>query len=42
MMLLSWANIAYYQELMAGMRGAIEAGTFQEFKQQTISDWQKG
>ena len=42
MMLLSWANIAYYQELMAGMRSAIEAGNFQNFKQQTISDWQKG
>ena len=42
MMLLSWANIAYYQELMAGMRTAIEAGNFQNFKQQTISDWQKG
>jgi len=26
-------NLHYYQELMAGMRNAIEAGTFEEFKQ---------
>ena len=42
MMLLSWANIAYYQELMAGMRTAIEQGHFEEFKNQTIEDWEKG
>lgn len=27
-MLLTWHNLHYYQELMAGMRAAIEAGTF--------------
>lgn len=32
LMLLSWHNLHYYQELMAGMRAAIEAGTFQAFK----------
>ena len=32
LMLLSWHNIKYYQDLMAGMRAAIEAGTFAEFK----------
>ena len=32
LMLLSWHNIQYYQDLMAGMRGAIEAGTFAEFE----------
>lgn len=42
MMLLSWANIAYYQALMAGMRAAIEAGTFEAFKAKTIEDWEKG
>lgn len=42
MMLLSWANIAYYQELMAGMRNAIETSQFNEFKQQTLQDWEIG
>ena len=32
LMLLSWHNIQYYQDLMAGMRAAIEAGTFAEFE----------
>jgi len=32
LMLLSWHNIQYYQDLMAGMRSAIEAGTFAEFE----------
>jgi queuine tRNA-ribosyltransferase len=27
-MLLSWANVAFYQQLMAAMRGAIAAGSF--------------
>ena len=27
MMLLTWANIAYYQELMQGMRKAIASGS---------------
>lgn len=31
-MLLSWHNLHYYQELMAGMRDAIERAAFQEFK----------
>jgi len=31
-MLLSWHNVAYYQELMAGMRTAIAAGRFEEFE----------
>src|ERR1700681_4008721 len=33
-MLLSDINIAYYQHLMQGMRDAIAAGTFEEFKKQ--------
>ena len=32
LMLLSWHNIQYYQDLMAGMRAAIETGTFAEFE----------
>ena len=31
-MLLTWHNLAYYQQLMAGMRGAIEAARFQDFE----------
>ena len=31
-MLLSWHNLAFYQELMAAMRDAIEAGRFEDFK----------
>jgi queuine tRNA-ribosyltransferase len=31
-MLLSWHNIQYYQDLMAGMRAAIEAGSFAAFE----------
>lgn len=30
-MLLTWHNLHYYQELMAGLRGAIEAGTLADF-----------
>jgi queuine tRNA-ribosyltransferase len=30
-MLLTWHNLHYYQELMAGMRAAIEAGSLQDF-----------
>ncbi len=31
-MLLTWHNLQYYQDLMAGMRAAIAAGTFSEFE----------
>jgi queuine tRNA-ribosyltransferase len=34
-MLLSWANTAFYQELMQGMRGAIDAGRFAEWARET-------
>ena len=30
-MLLTWHNLQYYQDLMAGLRGAIAAGSFEEF-----------
>ena len=30
-MLLTWHNLQYYQDLMAGMRGAIGAGRFAGF-----------
>ena len=40
--LLSTVNLAYYQELMAGMRAAIEQGRFAEFRAQTREGWAKG
>jgi queuine tRNA-ribosyltransferase len=40
--LLSTINIAYYQALMAGMRAAIEAGRFADFRAETISRWEQG
>ena len=33
-MLLSWANTAFYQDLMAGMRGAILEGRFEDWRVQ--------
>jgi len=33
-MLMTWHNLHYYQELMAGMRDAIAAGTFDAFESQ--------
>ena len=42
MMLLSWANIAYYQTLMQGMRDAIDAGNFEEFRAATHAEWKRG
>ncbi len=41
-MLLTWNNLAYYQTLMKGMRDAIEAGRFEEFRQLTREGWEKG
>ncbi|GLS46753.1 tRNA guanosine(34) transglycosylase Tgt [Methylobacterium brachythecii] len=39
MMLLTWNNLAYYQELMAGMRAAIGAGRLAEFIGETKQEW---
>lgn len=41
-MLLTWNNLAYYQELMAGIRQAISEGKFEEFAAQTQEDWARG
>jgi queuine tRNA-ribosyltransferase len=38
--LLSSINLAYYQELMRGIRAAVETGTFEAFRQQTKQQWQ--
>ncbi len=41
-MLLTWVNVAYYQSLMAGIRDAIAAGRFAEFKAETKAAWARG
>jgi queuine tRNA-ribosyltransferase len=40
--LLSQANLCYYQTLMQGMRAAIAAGTFEDFRQSTLEQWRQG
>jgi queuine tRNA-ribosyltransferase len=40
--LLTMVNLAYYQELMAGMRAAIRAGEFEQFRNQTSAIWAQG
>ena len=40
--LLSTINIAYYQQLMAGMREAIAAGSFADFHAATLARWTQG
>lgn len=42
MMLLTWVNLAYYQELMAGTRASIAAGSFDDFRLRTKEDWGRG
>jgi queuine tRNA-ribosyltransferase len=41
-MILSQVNLAYYQELMAGMRTAIEAGRFADFVADVREGWERG
>jgi len=41
-MALSWANIAYYEGLMAGIREAISEGRFDEFRRRTLADLARG
>jgi queuine tRNA-ribosyltransferase len=41
-MLLSWNNIHYYQQLMQGIRDAIEAGRYAEFCAETEAEWERG
>jgi queuine tRNA-ribosyltransferase len=41
-MLLSEINLAYYQELMAGIRAAIRAGQFAAFREATREMWGRG
>ncbi len=42
MMLLTWSNLAYYQELMAGLRAAIGAGHLAAFAETTKAGWAEG
>ncbi|WP_426443015.1 tRNA guanosine(34) transglycosylase Tgt [Bradyrhizobium genosp. P] len=41
-MLLSEINVAYYQQLMQGIRGAIANGTFEDFRTKTRAGWARG
>jgi queuine tRNA-ribosyltransferase len=41
-MLLSQVNLAYYQLLMRGMREAIAAGAFADFRARTRAQWAAG
>ena len=41
-MILSLANVAYYQQLMAGIRDAIEQGRFEQFREETRRQWRQG
>ncbi len=41
-MLLTWNNLAYYQELMAGIRKAIEEGRYAAFMEETQEMWRQG
>ena len=41
-MLLTWANLAYYQDLMQGMRDAIDAKRFAAFAEETEARWTAG
>jgi queuine tRNA-ribosyltransferase len=40
--LLTMVNLGYYQELMAGMRAAITAHRFEDFRNQTSAMWAQG
>jgi queuine tRNA-ribosyltransferase len=42
MMILSWANIGYYQELMQGVRLALAEGRFADFHTETRAAWRSG
>lgn len=41
-MLLTWNNLSYYQDLMAGIRKAIEEGRYAEFMAETQEEWARG
>ncbi len=42
MTLLSWANLAYYQDLMRGARNAIRDGRFEDYAASVREGWARG
>jgi len=42
MMLLTWVNLAYYQDLMAGARAAIAQGRYDDYRAQVKENWARG
>ncbi len=42
MMLLTWINLAYYQDLMAGARAAIAQAQFAAYCSETAAGWERG
>jgi queuine tRNA-ribosyltransferase len=41
-MILSWHNVAYYEDLMARMRAAIAEGRFEAFRADFLARWEEG
>ena len=41
MMLLTWNNLSYYQDLMAGLRAAIAQGRLADFSDETRAAWSR-
>ena len=41
-MLLTWNNLAYYQHLMGGVRAAIAAGRYDDFRREAKEGWARG
>ena len=41
-MLITWANLHYYQDLMRGMREAIAQDRFESFREETKAQWARG
>lgn len=41
-MVLTWNNLAYYQQVMQGIRDAIEAHRYSDFMAETTEQWLKG
>jgi queuine tRNA-ribosyltransferase len=42
MMLLTWHNLRYYQDLMAGIRAAVTAGRLDDFAGEAHASWAEG
>jgi queuine tRNA-ribosyltransferase len=39
---MTWNNLSYYQDLMAGLRAAIAAGRLTDFIAETREGWVRG